>query len=900
MWNLEKRAECDLNVAPGEDNQQPYTYVQNVLVAINPLRRVPHPPRDLFYNKKLTESPPHPYGIAENSFQRLSSTSVDASNMNQSIVISGESGAGKTESTKICLNYLTKRSSSSGENNWIEATDEASGKTYYHNQATGETVWELPAKKDGLDKRILDSNPILESFGNAKTTRNSNSSRFGKFMILQFTNDKKYSLYGATMETYLLEKSRITFQMQNERNYHVFYLLLAGASAEQKQALQLSGPEHYKYTNQSGCIKIDRFDDVQEWGDFCSALQAIGLSIEQMHAMFCTLSAILNLGNCEFYDESTSAGEEARFAEPRWMEICAAMLGVEIPTLDKCLREEMRIVKGETFFSKRDAKAANFTRDAVTKTLYQLLFDWTVNSVAASLNKGPDDLPFVGILDIFGFETFKKNDFEQLLINFANETLQATFNKAVLQSEMELYKQEQIKVEPIKFSDNVACVQLVVGRPQGVLCQLEAVAKAPNPSDLKFCQAIHKLHADHPFFPRPHPKDIRENFIIRHFADDVKYTVGTFIQKNNEEVPKDLLELIMNCAHVCLKESIQATAGRKVKTVTGLFAKQMQGLRDKLESTQCNFIRCIKPNPRMQAGDFDRPYTIGQLRFLGVLNTCKVLKLGLPSRVGYEHVGEPLRESLPIELKSKFARYGSKKVTGAVLWSAEIPWDDYRLGLTKCFFRAGKIGQLDKVMKMNINGPEGQAFCKRLKKWLVRQQWKWSIKLICDQLTSVWLLELIRKKPPMALRLQSFWRMYAAKKNYVKLARRVRLWQLTYSIMCANQLWVEHYKYCHDNKEAMIKKQKEMKKKRLRMRLLGDTGEAKVKRKKGAEGEDSGPKEPSSIDKRLQARIRAKLAETKGKRNNARSRNKEVVNDANATAAAIEAITYLNDVIKSG
>jgi len=231
MHNCELRAECDLSMKPGEDGQQPYTYVQNVLVAINPLRRVPHPAKKLFPGKKIMEVQPHPFGIAENSFQRLSSTVVGADNQNQSIVISGESGAGKTETTKICLSYLTQRSGSGladesaaqaapEQSVWTTATDEATGKVYYLNTATQATVWEMPAEmksKRKLDKKILDSNPILENWGNAKTTRNGNSSRFGKFMILQYSNDKRFTLAGATLETYLLEKVRVPPPLRGAR-----------------------------------------------------------------------------------------------------------------------------------------------------------------------------------------------------------------------------------------------------------------------------------------------------------------------------------------------------------------------------------------------------------------------------------------------------------------------------------------------------------------------------------------------------------------------------------------------------------------------------------------------------------------------------------------------------------
>jgi len=314
-------------------------------------------------------------------------------------------------------------------------------------------------------------------------------------------------------------------------------------------------------------------------------------------------------------------------------------------------------------------------------------------------------------------------------------------------------------------------------------------------------------------------------------------------------------------------DAVKAAGNSGIKYVTGLFATQMKGLIDKLESTDCNFIRCIKPNPQMQAGAFDRSYTINQLRFLGVLNTCKVLKLGLPSRVNYEMIGEPLREALPEKLKYEFRRYNSRKVTNAVLWSAQIPWDDYRLGKTRCFFRAGKIGQLDDIMKMSqvgLNTPKGEEFLARMHQWLVRERWRWSGKLVMNLLASKWLLELIRKKPGCRLKLQSFFRMQLKRKYYKKKQLAVQRWQLAMLHQMACQNLLVHCKYVHDNKAVMILKQKEIRRKRLQQRLRGDVGGKKKKKAavtaEGEEGVEDAPQEESAFSKKVKAKIKATLA----------------------------------------
>ena len=307
----------------------------------------------------------------------------------------------------------------------------------------------------------------------------------------------------------------------------------------EEHSYRLTRPEDYRYTNQSGVYTVDQggWDDKEEGEGWNEAMKQIGISDTDVESVRCMVTSILSLGNIEFDNKHTSAGDEAAPRDPQWLTRAAKLFRVDEQALLKCLTEQMRIVKGEVFFSKRDAKQANFARDAIAKTLYQLMFDWIVQEVAVSFDQGPAHLPFIGILDIFGFETFRINDFEQLLINLANESLQGVFNDAVLQAEMDLYREEEIHVEPIKFDDNAKCVELLLAKPRGILVQFEAVAQAPQPNDLKLCAALHKLHEGHPFFPRPHPKDIRNNFIIKHFAAEVQYTVGSFIDKNNDEVP---------------------------------------------------------------------------------------------------------------------------------------------------------------------------------------------------------------------------------------------------------------------------------------------------------------------------------------------------------------------------
>jgi hypothetical protein len=770
LANMEER-QMKLWAAPIEmgmvEGGGPYTYVANVLIAVNPLRFAKVTPEQVvdmmksYNDKKATDMIPHPYGLAEISYNQMINSKALGSMTNQSMVISGESGAGKTETCKIMLRYLTQRQKTDGPD-------------------------------AGLDKRLMKSNPILEAFGNAKTHRNPNSSRFGKFMKLQFSNDGKYALVAATLETYLLERSRLVFQMEGERNYHIFYMICKGAHADQRAAVELGECKEYKLINQSGCYDVPSWDDVAEYEEMLRSFTTCKITDEQQAGIRGVLAGLLHLGNVPIEEKNTTEGDISCVNDMNTLKRAAKCFGVDPDALVLVLCERTLKTRNETYQVKRSKEEATFGRDAVAKTVFNNLFLWIVERVAISLDALGPEAPFIGVLDIFGFETFKKNDFEQLLINFANEALQGTFNKCVLVAETELYKAEGITIPPVKISDNTPCVELLGGKSTGILKILEQVGSAPKPSDSKFLDMIHRTHGKHPFYPSPHAKVRKEQFIIRHFADVVPYTIGTFIVKNNDTVPGELLALVNSSSSNTFKELFAGAVvagGKKVQTVTATFNKQMQQLRDTLESTACVFTRCLKPNFQMEFGCFDKEYVTGQLRSLGIMATCKVLKAGLPTRVLYTVLEANLRAVLPADIKPQFERFGARMLCDAMLWSYDVPADDYRCGRTRIFFRTGKIGKMQEISRLNMNSGEGKKLKANLKRWLIIQKWRWAYRMTCHTLSWPWLLELIKSKPFMAIKIQSAIR----RKLAYLLKRRMMRWKVFWRIIVLKAIACKHF-----------------------------------------------------------------------------------------------------------
>lgn len=649
-----------------------------------------------------------------------------------------------------------------------------------------------------LDQRLMQSNIILETMGNAKTLRNNNSSRFGKYMKIQFDNENNFNLAGASIETYLLEKSRIVFQIEGERNYHIFYQIANGASGDQKGQWKIGNASDYRYINQSTCIAIDGVDEPKMFDLLGKALASMGISDTESTSLYTGIAGILQMGNIQFEDETTSAGDVAKVSNMEVMNNAAELFGIEGTDLEKCLREKTLVAagRGSVYYVKRDSTQAGYARDAMGKTIYQALFDWVVDKVRVALGYVDKPLPFIAVLDIFGFEHFQTNDFEQLLINFTNEALQGSFNKAVFISEQDLYKAEGIAVDAITPPDNSICLELLANKKTGVMAILEQSGSMPQPSDEKFNEALHREHKDARCFPRPHPKDIATTFIISHYAAEVTYTVGKFLDKNNDSIPPDVEALMCDCKCAAVEfifnkqvedrkkveEEAEKAASKgvrsrkrgkkKAQTVSGTFSKQITELIGNLNETKMSYILCIKPNFAMQVGVFDRNSVMEQLQCTGTVQACEVLRVGLPTRVDYAEIAGGFKKVLPESTLAVVSTgVDDKFLVQGILFAFSVDSNAYALGRTKLFFKTGKIAVLESLMQKLNNAADSEQvdfLNKRLKFFVIRRRWRRAFAYVCAEKAWIWLFHIFRKQSAAA-GIQRMFRCYIARKKYTML-----------------------------------------------------------------------------------------------------------------------------------
>ncbi|EDO38834.1 predicted protein [Nematostella vectensis] len=479
-----------------------YTYVGEILLAVNPFRFFPiYNPKfiNVYNNKNLSSLPPHIFAIADVAFYRMLKEKKS-----QCIVISGESGSGKTESTKLIVHHLTALSRKT------QASD--------------------------VEKTILGVGPVLEAFGNAKTTYNNNSSRFGKLTQIKFREDG--AVTGAALRKYLLEKSRIVSQAPQERNYHVFYYLLAGASAELKAELHLNDPREFSYLNQSKCYTIEGIDESYEFLRLKQSMEMVGFTADVQKRIFCALSAVLHIGNIQFKKVSTyrintyTKRDDVFFVQ------------VTEEKLTEVLTARKRITRGEQFIVPYDNDEALATRDAMAKALYGTLFDWIVlqvNHVLVVKQQSAKEWCSIGVLDIFGFEDFECNSFEQLCINFANEKLQYYFNQHIFRLEQDEYITEDIEWRNVDFVDNYTCLELISGRPTGVMHLIDEESSFPGATETSLLDKINKTHSSHSNYV---PSLLDPSFEIKHYAGAVQYSIKGFLDKNRDLMRPDILSVL--------------------------------------------------------------------------------------------------------------------------------------------------------------------------------------------------------------------------------------------------------------------------------------------------------------------------------------------------------------------
>lgn len=624
---------------------------------------------------------------------------------NQTIVVSGESGAGKTVSAKYIMRYFATRESPDNPGRRRGKADSMS-----------ET-----------EEQILATNPIMEAFGNAKTTRNDNSSRFGKYIEILF--NKQTDIIGAKIRTYLLERSRLVFQPLKERNYHIFYQLIAGATDAEREELSLKHVQEFSYLNQGSAPVIDGVDDKAEFNATRDSLTKIGVSPDTQSGIWRLLAALLHIGDVKI----TATRTDSNLApdEPSLVKACG-LLGIDANNFAKWIVKKQLITRGEKIVSNLTQQQAVVVRDSVAKFIYSSLFDWLVERTNESLATEQvlsQAHTFIGVLDIYGFEHFAKNSFEQFCINYANEKLQQEFNAHVFKLEQEEYVREQIDWQFIDFADNQPCIDLIEGK-LGVLSLLDEESRLPMGSDEQFVTKLHHNFSGdkHKFYKKP--RFGKSSFTVCHYAVDVTYESDGFIEKNRDTVPDEHMEVLKASSNKFLSEVLNVaaqireketastqsakpgaavSAGRRIAvnrkpTLGGIFKASLIELMSTISSTDVHYIRCIKPNEAKVAWQFDGPMVLSQLRACGVLETVRISCAGYPTRWTYEEFA--LRYYMLVRSNEwtpeirDMAKAILKKALGA---GKNDGTDKYQMGLTKIFFRAGMLAFLENLRTARLN-----------------------------------------------------------------------------------------------------------------------------------------------------------------------------------------------------
>lgn len=644
-----------------------YTYVGTILISLNPYKLLPlYTPTviDSYRNRGNKDMPPHVYVIADDAFNGM----VEH-NLSQSIIISGESGAGKTECTKQCLQYFA----------------------------------EVAGSSNNVEQKILQANPILEGFGNAKTVRNNNSSRFGKYVEIFF--DPKASICGARNTNYLLEKIRVVQQSGDERNFHVFYQLCAGLDSRRRGQLHISDGLSYRYLNQSGNIKIDGVDDAHEFSEMETAMSALEFNDPEKADIFQIVSAILNLGNVTL----KSIGEKKCVEENTVnLQHAADLFNVPIEALRKALLIRLMVARGEALEISLGVGEAEAARDALSKFVYARLFDWLVQRINTAIGLGESKKGRqIGILDIFGFEIFKVNSFEQLCINFANEKLQQHFNSHTFKLEERVYNEEKIQFQHVEYIDNQPVLDLIEMKPQGILPMIDEELRMPKSTDKSFLEKLHLAHDKKKEYGKVLSQP--DNFIVKHYAGAVQYDSNGWLVKNQDRLLPDLCDLLSTSKNKLLaslfpRDDAQASG----KTSLGLkFRQQLDDLMTTLNSTEPHYIRCVKPNPYKAPLEFVGPLVLEQLRYSGVFEAVEIRKKGFPFRLSHEDFAKRYK---PVWPKKTWASY--KLACADLIKAMKQKAEEVQMGVSKVLYRAAQ--HKDMELQRNVAVEKTVIFLQRV------------------------------------------------------------------------------------------------------------------------------------------------------------------------------------------
>ncbi|KAM3350515.1 hypothetical protein ACQJBY_022944 [Aegilops geniculata] len=690
----------------------------------------------------LGDLDPHVFAIADVSYRQMMNEGKS-----NSILVSGESGAGKTETTKLLMRYLAFLGGRSGTG--------------------GRTV----------EQQVLESNPVLEAFGNAKTVRNNNSSRFGKFVELQF--DKSGKISGAAIRTYLLERSRVCQTSSPERNYHCFYFLCSAPSEDIKK-YKLGDPSSFHYLNQSSCIRVDGINDAEEYLATRNAMDMVGITEEEQEAIFRVVAAVLHLGNISFAKGTEADSSVIKDAKSRFhLNTAGELLMCDCEKLENALiKREINTPEG-VITTTVGPNSATVSRDGFAKQIYSRLFDWLVNRINASIGQDPSSDKLIGVLDIYGFESFKTNSFEQLCINFTNEKLQQHFNQNVFKMEQEEYTREQINWSYIEFVDNQDVLDLIEKKPGGIIALLDEACMFPKSTHETLSQKLYEKFKNHKRFAKP--KLSRTAFTIQHYAGDVIYQSDHFLDKNKDYVVAEHQELLnaSRCSFVSVlfpPAPEENTKSSKSSSIATRFKMQLHELMETLSSTEPHYIRCVKPNSVLKPAIFENTNVLQQLRCSGVLEAIRISCAGYPTRKLFHDFLHRFRILAPEILKEK----NDEKTTCQKVLD-KIGLEGYQIGRTKVFLRAGQMAELD-ARRTEARNTAARGVQSQLRTHVAREQF-----LILRN-ASVCLQSFVRAR--LACKLHGFLRQQAAALKIQKNIRRYFA-RRTYSQLCLSAITLQ-------------------------------------------------------------------------------------------------------------
>ncbi|NXF11878.1 MYO1E protein, partial [Smithornis capensis] len=667
-----------------------FTYIGSVLISVNPFKQMPYfgeKEIEMYQGAAQYENPPHIYALADSMYRNMI---IDREN--QCVIISGESGAGKTVAAKYIMSYVSKIS--------------GGGPKVQH-----------------VKDIILQSNPLLEAFGNAKTVRNNNSSRFGKYFEIQFSPGGEPD--GGKISNFLLEKSRVVMRNPGERSFHIFYQLIEGASSEQKSMLGITSMDYYYYLNLSGSYKVDDINDKSDFQETLHAMSVIGIFGEEQTLVLQIVAGILHLGNISFKEVGNYAAVESE----EFLAFPAFLLGINQERLKEKLTSRQMDSKwggkSECICVTLNVEQACYTRDALAKALHARLFDFLVDSINKAMEKDHEEYN-IGVLDIYGFEIFQKNGFEQFCINFVNEKLQQIFIELTLKAEQEEYVQEGIRWTPIEYFNNKIVCDLIENKvnPPGILSILDDVCATMHAvgegADLTLLQKLQMQIGTHEHF-----NSWNQGFIIHHYAGKVSYDMDGFCERNRDVLFMDLIELMQSSDLPFIKalfpENLQVDKKGRPTTAGSKIKKQANDLVGTLMRCTPHYIRCIKPNETKRARDWEESRVKHQVEYLGLKENIRVRRAGY----AYRRVFKKFLQRYAILTKATWPSWRGEEKQGVLhlLQSVNMDPDQYQLGKSKVFIKAPESLFLLEEMRERKYDGYARAIQKAWRKYAARKKY---------------------------------------------------------------------------------------------------------------------------------------------------------------------------------